>query len=445
MVNIDKKSKNKEIGYIATSFLVSISTIIKLICNFVLSKIFAIFLGPGGFAIIGQFQNISSMLQTFSTGCISNGIIKYTSQYKNHNLNKLKHLLSTSLIITVICSLIISGILFLFAEKFALYVLQSDKYTNIFRIFGFTLIFYALNTFFMSILNGYNELKKYITINIVSSIVSLIFVVFLSIKYGIYGALVAYVTFQSIIIIVTINFVLKCDWFNLSNFLLGIDKESLINLSKFALMAIIAFTIMPLSQIFIRNYVITHDSLTSAGILQGIWKISETYLLVLTTTNSVYYIPKLSAIRSKKDLKNEIISAYKIIIPISLILACFVYLFKTQLIKLFFSDDFLSMTPLFFPQLFGDIIKMAARVLFLVTVARAMTFWSIFSENSIQILFTLLAIPLINKFGIIGVTYSYIISNIFFLIMMIILLRKIFFKNSFLNKSRNIYNNVKNG
>jgi len=48
---------------------------------------------------------------------------------------------------------------------------------------------------------------------------------------------------------------------------------------------------LPVSQLIIRNFVITHISAESAGYWQGVLKISDIYMAVIISSLSLYYLP----------------------------------------------------------------------------------------------------------------------------------------------------------
>ena len=95
---------------IKTSVLTGISTIIKVISGFVINKVIALYVGPAGLAIVGQLQSFTSIITTFSNGAISSGIVKYTAEYQD--IEEKKKIFSSSIVISLICSLIISIFLF---------------------------------------------------------------------------------------------------------------------------------------------------------------------------------------------------------------------------------------------------------------------------------------------------------------------------------------------
>lgn len=406
---------------IKTSILTSISTLVRILSGFVINKVIAMYAGPSGLAIVGQLQNFNSLVMTFAKGGISQGIVKYTAEYKT--IEEKQNIFSTSMVVSIVASLIIAIVLLVFNEYFSTIILKDTHYSSVFTLFGFTIVLFALNSVFMSILNGQKEIKKYVLVNIVSSIFSLFFTSWMVIQFELIGALYALVLNQSIIFFITLIFLLKTSWFKISYFIKGIDKESLHKLSHFSLMAIVTAIVVPISHLLIRNYIGENLSWEDAGYWQGMWYISTMYLLFVTTALSVYYTPKLSELTTNSELKQEIISGYIKIIPFVIVLALTIYFFKELAVKIAFSDEFLPMIELFKWQLIGDVIKIAAFLLSTMMIAKAMTKKYIYSEIFFSSSFVLLSIYLIQQYGLIGITYAYAINYLFYFIFLLFTFR----------------------
>ena len=409
---------------IKTSVLTAISSIIKVIAGFVINKVIAMYVGPSGLAVVGQLQNFMSIVTTFSNGAITQGVIKYTAEYKT--IEEKQKIFSTSIIISLICSVVVSLLLFGFSEYLAEIILKDAQYSSVFIVLGITIFLFALNTILMSILNGQKEIKKYILVNIASSIFSLFFTSFLIIQLNLMGALYALVVNQSVVFFVTLGFVLKSSWFKLEYFKQGIDKKSLIKLSKYSLMAIVSALSVPVSHLLVRNYIGENLSWEDAGYWQGIWYISTMYLMVVTTSLSVYYLPRLSEIQENSKLKKEILNGYKIIMPIVIALALGIFIFKELVIDIAFTDKFMPMLELFKWQLIGDVIKIASWLLGMLMLAKAMTKVFIITEVLFSVSFVVLSILFIDTFGLVGITYAFSLNYLIYLIVMISIFRKRF-------------------
>ncbi|WP_323665758.1 O-antigen translocase [Aliarcobacter butzleri] len=409
---------------IKTSVLTGISTVIRLVSAFVINKVIALYIGPSGLAIVGQLQNFTSIITTFSNGAISSGIVKYTAEYQD--IEEKKKIFSSSIVISLICSLIISIFLFTFSDYLSELILKDVQYSSVFIIFGATIFLFALNMVLISILNGQKEIKKYVLVNIAGSVFSLVFTSILIMQLNLMGALYAMVLNQSVMFFVTLAFVLKSSWFKLEYFKQGLDKESLSKLSKYSLMAIVSALTVPVSHLIIREYIGENLGWDSAGYWQGIWYISTMYLMLVTTTLGVYYLPRLSEIQDNKELRKEIFSGYKIIMPIVILASLIIFLLKEYVILIAFSKDFMPMMELFAWQLIGDVIKIASWLLAYLMLAKAMTKVFIYTEVLFSALFVGLSILFVDKFGLVGITYAYALNYFLYLVTMIFIFRKRF-------------------
>lgn len=412
-----------------TTFLTGISTVIKIISGFIINKVVAVYIGPSGLALIGQFQNFTAIIMSFSQNVMNQGIVKYVAEYKEEPKKRIKFL-STSFSVCLISALIMSVLLIIFNKQISFYLFKNDNYASIFTIFGATLVFFALNNYFLAVLNGYREVKKFVSINMISSIVSLIFTTILIKFLGFYGALLSLVTAQTVVFIITLLFVVKSNWFKFENFIKGSDKENLIKIFKFSLMVIIPSIIGPFIQLNVRDYIINHISLDAAGYWQGIWKISDVYLMLITSSIGIYYLPKLSEIKDDVLLKKEIISGYKTILPIVAIIALGIFFCRDLIIRILFTEKFMDMSNLFTFQLIGDFLKVSSWLLSYNLVAKARVKIVIFTELLFYSLFLTFSILFINKFGLIGVTYAFALDYFIYLLIMIYLFKNLLFKQT---------------
>jgi len=415
------------LNLVKTSLLSFIATVIKLSANLVINKFISIFIGPSGLAIIGQFQNISSMIQIASQGGINAGVTKYTSEYKNQ-AQSLNELWGTSLKITVFFSLVISTGLLIFSDKLSMYVFDSLNMTYVFKVFAFTLIFFSLNQLILSIINGLREIRIFIGINILQSLLGLILTTILVYYYKLDGALVALVTNQSFVFIISASYLLSKRKVLPNLFKLNWSAEFLKRLLNYSLMALTTAISLPLAQVCIRNYVAKNLSWDYAGYWQAMTYISSMYLMVITVALSTYYLPKLSEITLKDELKKELVQGYKIIMPLVIFMAFIVYIARDLVIYLLFSSDFKPMLDLFAWQMVGDVFKIASWLLAYVMVAKAMTRVFIVTEIIFSLSYLVFAILFFSAFGFVGLSYAFAINYIIYFMVMLMIMRKVFFK-----------------
>ncbi|UTN04635.1 O-antigen translocase [Flavobacterium bizetiae] len=413
---------------IKTSFFSAIISIIRISSGFVTGKVIALITGPSGIALIGQFNNFITIVLTFSNGAINTGVIKYTAEYDGDK-DKIKKLFSTSLKISIYCSAFF-GLILLFSASFISDLLfKSLVYINPIRVLGLTIILYSLNTFLVAILNGLKQIKKYTIVNTAGSIIGLIFTLILVINFKLLGALYALVLTQSIVFFVTLVLVIKSDWFSWSFFNQPFDKNVAKKLSHYSLMAITSSICMPVSQIILRNVVIDKLGVDAAGYWQGMMRISDGYLLIVTMSLSTYYLPKLSSLFSNDELRKEIFKGYKIIMPLVFVSCSVIYLFRFLVIRILYSKDFEAMSELFFFQLLGDFFKIAAWLVAFLMTAKAMTKAFVISEIVFSLTYVLISYLCILYFKLNGITIAFAINYFLYFVTMIVIFRKILFKS----------------
>ncbi len=398
------------------------STLIKLITSYVTVKVVASIIGPSGVALVGQLQNFTSIFTTVGAGGINNGVVKYVSEYKEDETNLQKYL-KNGFKLTAYFSGISSLFLIALSTYLSRWVLFEEKYHYLFILFGLNLMLLSFNNFFLSVLNGFKEFKKFVSINIFTNIISLIFTVILVWLYGLKGALISLVTYQGFILLVTLFYLKKKSWFSIQ--LWGNwDKQIVRKYFSYTLMALVTAMTLPVSQLLIRGYIIKEYSITDAGFWEGINKISAMYLMFITTSFSVYYLPKLAEITDNTILRKEIFKTYKIITPLIFITLVMIYLLKDIVINILFTKEFYPMKELFLWQLIGDFFKIMSWLLAFVMVAKSMTKMYIITEILFATSLVLLSYYFIDRYGILGSTQSYCINYFLYFVVMVVVFSK---------------------
>ena len=114
-----------------TSLLNGISVGIRLGSALITNKTLALFVGPTGYAAIGQFQNSLSIAMSLSGGLLATGVTKATAEHFDNEDRQ--HLVwQTAFRIALITSLAIAFSLFLFREWLTIEILQRQDFSSIF-------------------------------------------------------------------------------------------------------------------------------------------------------------------------------------------------------------------------------------------------------------------------------------------------------------------------
>ncbi|CEI53778.1 WzxE protein [Acinetobacter bereziniae] len=412
-----------------TSVLNGVAVLIKTATMFILNKILAIYVGPAGYAAIGQFQNFIQMITTFSGSAINTAVIKYTAEYFENETQQ-RTIWKTAGSIVLFFSLLFSFSIIIFQKQLSLYIFHTGIYQSVFVWFAVFLTFFTFNALFLAILNGKKEVLKLVIANIFGSLFSLIITSLLAIKYSLYGALVAISIYQSLAFFVTLFLCYKSEWFQFGYLFGKVDKEIAKKFVAFALMALVSAVCVPLSQIVIRSYLTSEYSATYAGYWEAMIRLSAAYLMLVTTTLGVYYLPRLSELKNLKDIKTEIYLGYKYIFPLAVMGGLIVYILRDWIIGLLFTKTFLPMRDLFLWQMIGDSLKIGSWILAYLMLSKAMTKLFITTEIIFAITSILLTYLCTRFFGFEGVSVAHLINYAMYWLVMSFFVFKVLKENA---------------
>ena len=355
-----------------TSALNGIAVAVRMLTALGLNKVLAYSVGPSGYAVVGQFQNFLSMLTTFASGAINTGVTKYTAEYSDDETRQ-RIVWKTAGSIAVCCTGLSSVITLVFHRQLALWLLNDARFGGVFIWLGATLVLLTLNSLLLAILNGKKDIKRYVTVTIAGSLVGLLVTGSLAMLGGLYGALVALAINQSIVVIVTLCLCYRAPWFRLKDLWGAIDPQVAHNLGRYTLMALTSAAVVPVSQILIRNHLVDGFGWEAAGHWQAASKISELYLMLFVSTLSLYYLPRLAEIKAAQELKAELISTYRIVLPATFLGAAGIYFLRDFIALMLFAPSFLPMRDLFLWQVVGDIMKIGSWILAYVMIGHSLT------------------------------------------------------------------------
>ena len=402
----------------------ALSTLVRMLAGMVSVKIVAVIIGPVGIALLGQLNNFKTILLGLANGGINSGITKYVAEYKEDE-NTIKSYISNALRITLVCSSLVAIMLIIGCRQLSQLILMSDEYYYVFIIFGITIFLYTLNTLFISIVNGYKQFKRYVTINIAGTLIGVVYSVTLVFFLGLSGALINAVTYQSIVFFITLWMCRKFPWMKKEYFREKFNRPVVKKYFGYSLMTIVSIALLPVSQMLLRSYVISELSASEAGIWEGMNRISSMYLSVITSAFSVYYLPRLSEISDPKELHKEVFRCYKVIVPMLLCAGTLIFILRHFILWLLFTPAFAPMERLFGWQLIGDLFKICSWLLSFIMVAKAQTKLFIATEVVFTLSYVFACFIFLKMNGIVGLTQGYLCNYILYMMAMLVLFKNV--------------------
>ncbi len=400
-------------GLIKTSLLNAIAVIVKILTALGLNKVLAIYVGPSGYALIGQFQQALVIVSALAGQAIQNGVTKYTAEY-GADQSAQNRLWSTAFVFGLGVALLCGVALILFSRPLSIQLLGSDEYQKVFFWLAAALPLLAINSLGLAVLNGRKEVVNYVSLNIALSILGAAIASLLAMWKGLYGALVALAISQAVVGLLTIAVLIKKPWFQLKFQLASFNVSELRKLLGFGLMALVGAMVAPAVQIAVRNFLIETQGASPVGQWHAVTRISDVYLMFITTTLSVYLLPRVSETKSWSALKREMIKVYQLALPAAFFMAVAIYLLRFQITPILFDSSFVGMEVYYPLQLLADFLKIGSWVLGFVMLGKAMVKWYVLAELLFGFSFLILGFWLGTDYGIEGVLLAQAINSALF-------------------------------
>ncbi len=402
--------------FIRLSLYTGLQSSIRLLVNFVLGKMAAIYLGTAGFGLLGQFQNIGHLFQSLSNGAIQNGVIKYIAS--EEPINYKKRLIQTAFSLSAVLGLLAGVIVFVFHTWINDCFLGLEHPLLPFLALSISCIFFSLNLLLTSIFNGSKDFKNLAYFNIVQSITMLVLFLVLTHYQGLNGALIGIVSFSIFSFSLGLIVFKKKYSFYFSNFRFGFDRQVLKNLSGFSLMALATILSYSFSQLWVRTHLINVVSLDAAGLWEGLNRISNFYTFFLAMIFSSYILPKYSQAKNGKEILGQMKSNFVFIAGLTALILILIYLLRSVLVQIVFTENFLPLNSVIHYHLAGDFLKIIAWLLTNMLVAQKQIILFVITDLIYHLSF--MALTYLFVVSLEQVTIAYALSGMIYLIILAI-------------------------
>ncbi|MEM0577483.1 O-antigen translocase [Flavobacterium polysaccharolyticum] len=407
----------------------SLSVGTTFVLGFISNKVVAVFLGPSGMALLGNFRNLGAMLKSVATLGISTSLVKLVAENKE-NKTALSELYATFLSVFLFISSLLAIGVFFFADIIAQLLFDSSQWTTPIRIVGLSLPLVLLTTFWLAIYNGLEQFKTIVLVQLVSSV--LVFIVTISLIYfhSIDGAIWAIALSELLMVLTTFVFVVKDKRLFQFNFRFLIKKEYVTAIQKFSAMALLTAIIAPLTLLLIRNAITTNYSLTEAGFWEATTKLSSFYMLFFTSGLSLYYMPKLASLSTEDAFKQEVKVYFSSFVPLFLVMLLVLFFTKEWILKWVFTPEFLKLKSVLIWQFIGDFFKILTLAFGYQILIKARLKVYFFLEITFNLSYLLLSLYWIKTRGYEGAIQAYCCASALGFILILLVFRKLFLPKS---------------
>ena len=340
----------------------------RMMANLVILKLVAMFVGPTGLGLLGNFMSMTTMASVFCGGGISNGIAKYVAQYQQQPIRRVRFIGSAMTYGTTV-SLLILAMTIIAAKPIATKVLGNPDQAWLMPCFGVAQLFCFIGTATIAVANGQQRLDLFAKISISAYLITIPIAYLLIVYFGIAGAAIALLLAISCTALPALYFIATSPSRRVLRF--RASKGDLVNLGRFSIMILASALCFPSAEIFIRNQIIAQLGYEHAGVWQALNRLSGAYLGFFTIFLSTHYMPRLSAITQTHQLTAEV-RRYLFGVGLAFFsFAVVLYMMRDWVIRLLFSSSFMAMGDLVQLQLLGDFFRLMSYVIGFLCVAKA--------------------------------------------------------------------------
>lgn len=392
------------------TFFTGILTFFRMLAGFIVAKAVAVYSGPTGLVLLGQLQSVVACLLGLVNAPAGAGVVRYTAENIDTGIVSCSPWWRASVRWVCIIIAIVAPISVLLSNQIANYVFGNRDYAWIIILTAAGLPFAAAGTLINSIINGLQKYKIFVSLGLISTFFSTVIMVLLIFYNKLSGALIAVAIQNTIVGIVMLVYLINLKWFQWSLFWGRCEPQKIKDIRNYIIMAVTSALVVPISLIAVRNIIVSFVGWSDAGSWQATWRISETYLTLITVALSAYYLPRLSTIKDNREIFREINLTLRVVLPVTVVSAFSIFFLRDFIIALLFTGEFQRARDLIPVQLVGDILKITSWLYAYVMISRGLTRLFVFSEVFFGVSFVILVYVCVSQLGTVGASVAYVIN-----------------------------------
>lgn len=394
------------------------------------TKFYAIILGTVGVGIASQLLSFSGLISSIGTAGIPLGLTKFVSEWeKDGKWSDIRDTVTKFIIILFSLGILFILFTILFSKQISKLLLDSDSYSTFLIMTAVAIPFLAVTAIFDAFLRGLKKFDKYVRLSVITSVISLAISVISVGVWGLSGLPLSIVIPSIFSLAVFLYFFKRNNFFSLrdlGSFNFGIS-ESLKVILKIGAASLFDLVLYQITLLGIRSTIIKHLGISTNGIYQTVFAISNNYLSLFFMSLWVYVLPVLSEMKLIDEINNEINNALRFTLFVIFPVIALTYVLREYVIILFYTSKFLEASNFLIYNFIGDYVRALSWVLGAWLIPRAMIKLWLSMGIIFNVLYYSIFYILINFvfFDLRSIVISYAFANIVHLALSFYFSRKI--------------------
>ncbi|MBB6505231.1 PST family polysaccharide transporter/antigen flippase [Sphingomonas endophytica] len=340
----------------------------RMAVNLLVIKFIAVLVGPAGLGLLGNLMSVVTIMTVFAGGGIMNGITKYVAEYHS-TPERFAAFLGSASLFGLTASAIVMIAALAAARPLAFVLFGHDGMAWIIPLVGVAHFLCFVGGAIVATVNGQRRPVDFAIIT-VAGYLGAVPVAFGLIRLGgVAGAAVALLAVAASTAIPAIIVAYNRGLLRLAR--PRVDGGDLRRLLRYTGITAVSAITFPVTEIIIRTQLTAHLDIGSTGIWQGLTRLSGAIMGFYTVFLATSHMPRLSAISDRRQAGTAVVKALGVVGPTFAGCAVLVYLGRSIIVPLLFSEAFQPMEKVLGWQLLGDTLRVCSYVVGFLGIAKA--------------------------------------------------------------------------
>jgi PST family polysaccharide transporter len=387
-------------------------SVVQMFAQIFRGKLAAIFLGPAGVGVFNQMTVIWNLFQSAGSMGSFQGMVQHGAEAIDAQDRPIRQLLSTFTIVLATFSTLLAIVGVLEARFLSDLVLNdSGEHAWLLSVMLLAVPFSVTALVYRAALSSARAVESLVKAQILSDLCGAVVFGALIWWLGLTGAILGFMASNLAFFFLTLARVWRMFGGDqvrprLADFRSEIVRRN-VGLGASGLMMLILSNV---SVMAVTRIIIDHQGLHGAGLFTNAWRLATVYLASVTAVALSYNLPSLTQTRTPEDLSEQVgktLRFYSWVLPPLMV---GVMALAEPVIRVILSSEFLPSALVMFILVPTELLRIFGETLLMPLLARkrGFHFTALFALQAI--LFVVLSLLSVPKFGLLGVAISYTIS-----------------------------------
>lgn len=405
-------------------------TFVTTVTAFAKNKLAAVLLGPAGIGTYAQGVTFLAFAATICTLGMGQGIVKHLAEREHGAIGNISRaeIIKKALGVQLAVASSVAVLVILFSRPLARFLFSDSNAWKYVIVMGAAIPFTVLFTNFGYFLQGLKRLTDFTKASAINVVIGfgvfLVLVLFWRLNGAVLSLLTAAVIGSLIFYLIYLRQPLASESQVHSQ---GEEARAQLTLTllKYGGVVFVSGVLETLSALLLRTWIVNYSGVALNGIYQAVVGLSGQYIGFFMLFNSAYLYPKLSSIRSPAESTAEMNYALRTGLLLAVPLIAGIIIFRTQLILILFTREFLPAATVLIWQAIGDVLKITSWFISASLLPRGRLGAYLAVSIFFAALYLVLSFTFLTRWSLTGLALAYCLSYLIYISVLLVVQAKL--------------------